>query len=736
MQASYKRDWLAAGLLILILAALGYGRLLRSAEILYSPYSDIIAEHLGTKTVLYESVQEGRGIPSWREDQFSGYPALSNPQALYTYPFHFLFYLRPPAEALGPTIWLHFILAAITFYLVGAALGLGRWAKLLMAVAGLFNFKLIMAVYAGWLPHIPGIVFFPLLFAAGFYFLEQPSLKRALLFSAVCVLCLHTGHLQYFYYAALFLGAYILVKLVSWAEAGQWRTAWRTGGWFFLGVVLSVGMAVYLLLPLAGEASLISRSGADYSYFLSGHSLTASRLSTFFYPEANGTPIDGTYPQGELWEDTGYFGVIPLVLAFIGAIWGWRRFHTPYLAISLYISVLLSADTPLLRFLYAFLPGFDLFRSPNRLLFLTSFFGICLAGIGLQEIVQRLHGRRPRWLAAALAGSLLAVISGEGIFYSHRYVTTKPTQDVFPVTGSQRFLAKDKDIYRVAPIGATVNYGSSASMGLQIITGYDSFNLEHYRTLFLLSQFEPAALKRTREWMVLERVPRGDLLDILNVKYILSPRPLTGRDGQFEQIAHWKNQPVFVIYHGMHRGDVYLYRNKHFLPRAFWVSGVNEAPDELQMAQEIRGQSLDDVAIIRGSQHKSFSFTGSPKDRVLLMNASDGNLLIETVSEQRRFAVFSEVWHPGWRASIDGEPLLLHQADLALIGAWIPPGRHRIALRFQPLYWHLSLGISLVCGVIFLALTAIVWRQPRQLLSHLARYGKRRQEETHKVASC
>lgn len=81
MKALWKNELAVAALLILVLASIGYGFLWQGGEILYSPHSDIIAEHLGTKTILYKALREGHGIPFWREDQFSGHPAFTNPQA-------------------------------------------------------------------------------------------------------------------------------------------------------------------------------------------------------------------------------------------------------------------------------------------------------------------------------------------------------------------------------------------------------------------------------------------------------------------------------------------------------------------------------------------------------------------------------------------------------------------------------------------------------------------------------
>ena len=65
-------------LALLVLSFIAYGHLLAKGKVLYSPHSDLITQHLATKTKLYESVQSGHGLPFWREDQFSGNAAATN----------------------------------------------------------------------------------------------------------------------------------------------------------------------------------------------------------------------------------------------------------------------------------------------------------------------------------------------------------------------------------------------------------------------------------------------------------------------------------------------------------------------------------------------------------------------------------------------------------------------------------------------------------------------------------
>ncbi len=683
---------------------------------LYSNHSDIVAVHLGTKTVLYRSWSERGEIPFWRADLFSGYTALTNPQNLYTYPLHFLFYLMPPEAAVGGTFWLHFVVAALGFYLLGGVLGLGRWARLLMAAAALFNFKLMMVTYAGWLPHVPGITIFPLLFAAIFYLAKRPGLRGSLAVAGAGAICLLAGHLQFFYYSIWFAAAYLAGRIVEWWRAGQRQTVRKVGISLLYGIMLAAGLTAYLYLPLVAEIPWISRGKASYDFFLGNHAVAPRHLLTFLYPEAAGSPLDGSYASVELWEDVAYFGIIPLLLAIVGAVWGWRRHPTRFLVVSFIVSLLLTMNTPVLRLFYNVLPGFYLFRCPSRFLFLTVFFGITLAGIGFDETITRLREKhRSPLLAPLLAGSLLLVITLEGIFYARRYLTTVPHEQVIPHTDYERFLAADVTLFRIAPFFRySINHGWAAPMGLQLITGFDSFNFRHYQEYFDILQMGSFPAGGARVWADLNNVARWDLLDALNVKYIVSNRPLVLPRERFQQVAHWSDQPFFVLYHGVARGPLYLYQNNHFLQRAFWVKEVVGVGNERRTITQMNREQLDHTAIIHDPLQRRFQCIASPEDRVEVLEASDGYLSLQTRNRARRFLVISEVWHPGWRAFLDGKELRLCRTDLALMGAWIPPGTHRLVLRFRPLYWSLSLGVSALSGCIFFFLLVIQYRQHSQ----------------------
>ena len=697
--------WTAAAALALVaLTLVGYGHLLRPGFVPYSPHSDLVAEHLASKQVLWDAVREGR-LPFWREDQLSGYSGLGNPQAQYTYPLHALFYLLPPNAAAGPTLWLHFLLAGLALWAVGAALGLRRSARLVMAAAGAFSFKLIIAAYAGWLPYISTIALFPLLFATVPWAWRRPGLASVLGLSVAATLSLLSGQLQLVYYSAGFLGLYLL-----WDGAGELRSGRaRALPGRLLALAAAVGLALALaahqLIPLAAESAWLSRGQATYDFFLGGHALGVRPLSTLLFPEALGTPLDGSYPGGELWEDVAYFGLVPLALAVVGVILGRRRSAARMLAVGFALSLLLGFDTPLVRALFDWAPGFSLFRVPSRFLFLTAFFGIALAGIGLDELLSRMLSRRK---AAALAGVVVAAIAAEGTYYAHRYLTTLPSEQVFPSPEYARVIAADPDSFRVAPITRlAVNSGWSASMRLQLISGYDPYNYRVYGEYLSLLTHGRLAPQAPRLWFDVDGVARPDLLNALNVKYLVSPRPHSGSLGDaLELVAQLPDQPRFVLYHGLDRAELYVYRNRRARPRAYWAEQVVLARDEAAMRELMLRVSLDETTIALGDKSQPPA-AGSPEDVVTQLQASAGNLRASVRCASERFLVLSEIWHPGWQATIDGQPAALVRANGALMGLWVPPGAHQIAASFRPLHWEAALAVSIAAAVLMAAMLAV-----------------------------
>jgi len=689
---------------VLALAVLGYGFLLQPGRAPYSPFSDFLAGALPRATILYESLHAGRGLPFWRSDELSGTAALTNPLSAYTCPLSILFWFWAPLKAFGPTLWLVFLTAGVVAYFCGRALGVGTWSALFLAAAQMFNFKLIIAASVGWLPVFSGALTLPLLFVAVARAMERPGARGALWVALAGALALHSGHPQLFYYSVLFLGAYAGLRAVGWAQAGKRCVALQALATLAAGAALAAGLAGFLLVPLALEAGLVSRGQASYAFFLSGHGLTWRHMLTFLHPEALGNPLDGSYPAVELWEDVAYFGIVPLALAAVGAALTWRRPLTRLLSVALLASVALALRSPLQKLLFTVLPGFHLFRLPGRALFLTGWFGLALAGLGLDEILRRLRRRLPGPWAAAVAVLLIAAVAGDGSHYARRYFAMLPQERLLPDAGYRRFFAGQDHPHRIVPVERhLINYGWAAPMGLELATGFSSYNYSHYQAYCDVLRWGRSSPEGSRVWTDIQVIRRPDLLDALNVRFLVSSRELELPPGRFALAARLAEQPVFAYYRGLSRSDMYIYDNRLALPRAFFVGRAVLAGGPREALSLLQRTDLRGTAVVEANRAEAMSPAG-PSDHLDLVEARAGRLVLRARTVGPRFLVASEVWHPGWRATIDSRPLALHKTDLALLGAWLPPGDHRLVLSFRPMGWELGLGLAALSAAICAAL--------------------------------
>jgi hypothetical protein len=709
---NWKTETLAIGLIVL-LTFLVYGHLWKSGFTPYSKHSDLVAQHLGMKWAAYRSVSEGHGLPLWKNDQFAGVPGLTNPQSLYANPFHLLFNLINPAAAAGPTLWLHFLVMGLGMYVWGRSLGLGIMGRLCMAVSGLLNFKLIIAGYAGWMAAIPALTICPLLLAAVTYCVRRPGIASTSAMGASGALFLVSGHPQFLYYTILLAGSYVLMHAVAEGWRRQWRTLARQMLCLAGGTVLAVGIAAPLWISFLTDRGLTTRSSASYTFFLDRHHLQARHLLTFLFPEWLGTPINGTYPKDELWEDAAYFGLIPLMLAVLGAILTRSKPLTRWLVGATAACLLLAADTPVGRFFFDWVPAYALFREPNRFLFFVSFLGIALAGIGLEELLVRWKSRgTPNGrIAVALAGATLLMVA-EGAFYARRYLTLLPQSEVVPHTAYAAFFANDPETFRIAPANRwTMNYGWAGPMNLQLVTGYDSYNLRHYQRYFDMLQGGPDTTNKARVWSNFTDLFRTDMLDALNVKYLLLSDPPSLPESQFEPVAQFRDQPTFIMYGGLEQLNLWILRNRTCMPRAYWSDRVVGAADDREMIEKVERSDLHTTAVVLGQRDEQSPQAKSPEDRVEVLAARAGDLKLRASCAHRRYLVAGEVWHPGWSATVDGRPAAVHRTNIAMMGMWVEPGLHEIELTFRPIYWGLSLALSGLSGALLAILLATaVWR--------------------------
>lgn len=697
--------------IVLVFALVGFGHLLSPDSIPVSPYSDFVAQHIATKDVGRHAVLEGR-FPWWRSDQLSGTPAATNPNSAYSYPLHVAFLLLPAERAYGLVLFLHFLLAGLAAWLAAKDLRLGFAARLFAAASWMFGAKLILAAFAGWLPVIPSICILPLVLTTFERVSEAPSTSLALRLALLFAFAFHGGPPQLAYYAGLFGASH--AALAGSLLADRRGRLPHTLGMIALGAALGAGLSAYLLIPLAADAGLIARGAGSYEFFKSGIVFEPATLLTLLDPEILGTPLDRTYPRVELWEHEAYFGRASLFLLLAGLALRDRRVSV--LAAGLVLSTLLCFDSAVLRLLHDFVPGFKLFRGPARFSFLAAAFG-ALAGASALDTLEHLLSRRSTGLLShARARALVLAIPVafplfEGVLLARRYLEPVPLDAARPDLAWARSLDRSHP-FRVAPIDrSTFNYAWAEGAGLELVTGYDPIVLGHYQRLIRLTAFGSSGEAKSGNWVSLKQVRRFDALDALNVKYLLSPTPVELPEGRFALRATHPSEPRFFLYSEPSRGQLLIYERARPRARAWVASHVVPASDEDSMFGMLENVDLDraDVAVGPGAG------TSTMGGDVRVIRSAPGLLELEVTAKATQLLVISEVWHPGWRATLDGEELPIVRVDGALFGVWLERdarGAHFVA-RFKPPWIEAGLVMSLVSA----AVAAGLWARVRRMRS-------------------
>jgi len=166
--------------------------------------------------------------------------------------------------------------------------------------------------------------------------------------------------------------------------------------------------------------------------------------------------------------------------------------------------------------------------------------------------------------------------------------------------------------------------------------------------------------------------------------------------------------------------DAQVYENLGAMPRT-WL-----APEVVTLSSE---EVLSTIKTSRLPDGRAFEAkrTALLEDAVTLpsQNADEEatanvTLLTDTEMEVRTssgipgFLVTSDVYYPGWHASIDGKEVKLYRADYALRGVEVPAGQHLVRFEYFPRRLFIGAGVS---GVSLMALGSLAlasfWRQKR-----------------------
>ena len=179
------------------------------------------------------------------------------------------------------------------------------------------------------------------------------------------------------------------------------------------------------------------------------------------------------------------------------------------------------------------------------------------------------------------------------------------------------------------------------------------------------------------------------VLNMLNTRYFILPL----QDG--------KTVPV---------QNPYTYGNAWFVNNVKFVDNANQELDALGQL-DLRHEAVAD-AKFREVLKPVAQAESDSSSLVTLTKYEPNQLTYDVKSAKGGVVVFSEVFYPGWTATVDGEPVSLGRVNYVLRAITVQPGQHQVELSFFPktievteTVAYVSLGLLLLLVIVAVFLT-------------------------------
>ena len=272
------------------------------------------------------------------------------------------------------------------------------------------------------------------------------------------------------------------------------------------------------------------------------------------------------------------------------------------------------------------------------------------------------------------------------------FVSKTVREEPMPKSAAIDHILQDKSLdYRVLNLASSTFNENETSYYLKSIGGYHAAKLRRYQELIdayiapemnrLFGAVSDAAGDMTQV--------NGDsiypVLNMLNTKYFILP--LQG--GQTVPIS-----------------NPYSYGNAWFVDRIHYVDNANEELDKLgQLA--LRHEAVADKKFEEQLGQATMQDTLS---RVAITAYEPNKLTYEVNSGKGGVVVFSEIYYPGWTATVDGVEQPLGRVDYVLRALQVKPGKHEVVLSFFPKSIDRTETVAYVAYILLLLiLLALVW---------------------------
>ena len=277
--------------------------------------------------------------------------------------------------------------------------------------------------------------------------------------------------------------------------------------------------------------------------------------------------------------------------------------------------------------------------------------------------------------------------------FVEKSVRTAPVQ----MTDTERLILQDKQLYyRTLNLASNTFNENETSYYLKSVGGYHPAKLRRYQELveaYISPEMQKLFGAVAASGGDMTQV-KGDsifpVLNMLNAKYFIMPL----QSGQTVPVQ-----------------NPYVYGNAWIVDRVNYVDNANQ---ELDMVGKLslRHEAVADrkFADVLGQSRPQDSMS------VVRLTSYDANKLTYDVSTAvGGVVVFSEIFYPGWTATVDGQPVEVGRVNYVLRAISVKPGNHKVELSFFPKTVDTTEAIAYaayaVLALVVVVLVLLEWRR-------------------------
>ena len=148
--------------------------------------------------------------------------------------------------------------------------------------------------------------------------------------------------------------------------------------------------------------------------------------------------------------------------------------------------------------------------------------------------------------------------------------------------------------------------------------------------------------------------------------------------------------------------DIYINENLDAFPRAYLVHKVVQSDNAQKYLLENPQINLRETVILESPLDTNFLSQSDmslfSNDNLEIVELTENNIILKTFSNENSILVLTDIFYPGWKASIDDEPSNILKANGLVRALSVPSGNHTIKFEYVPDTFVWGLIISILSG--------------------------------------